>query len=609
MNHPDSPSSQPGEEQTVVVGSHAGSSTAGPGVRRAGTDDDAPAPARGIVDDPLVADDEPADEVLAEASGTKPPTGSASVGRASAIMAAGSLVSRILGFVRLYLFTAVAGVMAAADAFNVANTMPNYLLMVLNAGVLSAVLIPQITAATKRDDGGQEYVDRLLTASFACIAVLTVAGLAASPWLIRGTSSLHGPALRLAVLFGYICMPQVLFYGLYAVLGNVLNARDQFAAFMWAPALANVVQIAGLGWFLWRWGAQPDPATWTWPMVWTLAGSTTLGIAVQALALVPPLLQGGFRYRPRWGLRGSGLGEASRMVGWTVTALLVSLAGGLVVQKVLTAMVPPHGHHDSPVGGQSAYQNAMLVFALPHGLITISILTAIFPRMSRAWADGDVRGLRHEVVRGLTTPAVLVIPCSAALFVLARPVVDVMMHLGPQSAGAVAGALRILSIGILGYGISVLQQRYCFARGEGRANLAYQAFLTAIQVAAALVALWLVPPVQALPVVAWGVVVGNWAQSLVFMAVARRQLGGLDLGRVARLWTRLLLASVPAAGVCWLVVDGMRMFAPTWLLALATCALGGLAFGLVFLAISRILHVREVEEVLAPVLRRVGLAR
>ncbi|MEL4503617.1 murein biosynthesis integral membrane protein MurJ [Luteococcus sp. H138] len=527
-----------------------------------------------------------------------------SVARNSALMAMGSLASRILGFGRQYLFAQVVAASAVATAFNVANSLPNYLLTVLNAGVLNAVLIPQITAAMKHKDGGQEFVDKLLTAAISAIALLALAGTLLSPWLVDLTNSQQGAALRLSILFGLICVPQVLFYGLYSVLGNVLNARDQFAAFMWAPALANVVQIAGLGFFLWKWGLQINPATWTMPMVWTLAGSTTLGIATQAFILIPPLVKGGFRYRPRWGLRGSGLGSASRMVGWTLTALLVSLAGGLLVQIVLTSLPDAPG-----IGGFASYNFAFLIFALPHGLITVSVITALFPQMSRAWQGGDVRELRRLLIRALKTPAVAVIPASAAMIAMADPIVDVMLRLPDSQSGPVVLALRIMSFGILGYGISVLQQRYCYVREEGRDNFYYQGFLTLIQVLSAVLALWFLPDRWVLPAVALGLVVGNWGQSLVWMLVARRQLGGLGLNGVFRLWTRLAIASVAAGGTAWLAVYGMSGLGRSWLLSLASCAVAGLCFGLVFVAGAKLLRIREVDELLAPVLRRLPIGR
>lgn len=559
-----------------------------------------------VVNEPV---DPSQDPVVEPERATTSAATSPSVGRSSALMAAGTLMSRILGFVRNALFASVVGISLAGEAFNVANTMPNYLLTVLNAGILQAVLIPQITAAMKHEDGGQEFIDKLLTAAFGAILAVTLVGTAISPWLIQWTSGLRGAALHLSILFGFICMPQILFYGLYSVLGNVLNARDRFAAFMWAPALANVVQIAGLGVFLAQWGQQTDPAKWSTEMVWTLAGSTTLSIAVQALVLIPPLVASGFRYRPRFGLRGSGLGAASKMVGWTVTALVIALGGGFVVQKVLTSAATHAPAGGPAVGGITAYNFAMLIFTLPHGLVTVSIITALFPQMTRAWQADDLKQMRRLLTRALSMPAVLIIPASVGILVLAEPIVHVLLQLSPRDAQPVVLALQIMSFGILGYGFSVLQQRYCFAREAGRENLAYQSFLTAIQVAFALGALWFAPKHWVLPLVAVGLVVGNWAQSLVFIAVARRQMGGLRLAGVLRLWTRLAIASVLGGGTAWLVVHGMSGFGRSWVLSVAICALGGMAFGLVYLAVSKLLHIHEVDEVFNPVLRRLHLAR
>ncbi len=535
------------------------------------------------------------------APATRPAT---SLGRASAIMAMGSLASKILGMVRTSMLAGALGVVAAADAFGIANTAPNIIFTLLNGGVLNAVLIPQITKAMKRPDGGRDFVDRLLTAAFAAIALVTVLAIAATPWVVDVTSSLQGAPLHLAVLFGYLTLPQIFFYGVYAVLGNVLNARDQFAAFMWAPALANVVQITGLAAFLVQWGKHDSALGWTMPMIWTLAGTATLGIIAQAFVLIPPLVKGGFRWRPRWGLRGQGMGAASRMLGWTLTALVIAQAGGIVVSNALTSLNGPgRGGVERP--GYAAYNNALMIFFLPHGLLTVSILTALFPRMTRVWNDRDVKGLRALVVQGLTVPAVGIIPATALIVALAHPIVQAIFPgLRASEVDGVARSLQLMSLGLLAFGISTLQQRYSFAREEGRQNLAYQVLLSVVQVGFALAAWFLVPPRWGLATVSLGLAVSNWMVSIVFIAVANRQLGGMGLGRVLGLWTRLLIASAAGAGTAWLVSYGMTMFRPGWVMSVLVCVLGGIAFGLVFLAGAKLLRILEVDELTAPIRRR-----
>src|SRR5690242_10118430 len=160
------------------------------------------------------------------------------------------------------------------------------------------------------------------------------------------------------------------FYGLYTVLGQVLNARAQFGAYMWAPALANVVMIAGLLVLLTGFPTQVGPGAWTPTMVWILSGTTTLGIVAQALVLIVPLRRGGFRFTPVWGFRGTGLGSASKVALWTFAALAVSQLGFVVTSRVLTRATQLLSHEHQVGAGKAAYSNAFLLFMLPHSLIT-----------------------------------------------------------------------------------------------------------------------------------------------------------------------------------------------------------------------------------------------
>ena len=164
------------------------------------------------------------------------------------LMAAGTVVSRLLGLRRTALLLGLAvGIGLSADTFQVANTLPNQFYLLLAGGVLNAVLVPQITKAATYDDGGHDFVNRLLTLSLALLLGATLVVTAAAPLLVRLFSQgWDSPTIGLATAFALICLPQVFFYGLYTLLGQVLNARGQFAAYMWAPALANIVAIGGL---------------------------------------------------------------------------------------------------------------------------------------------------------------------------------------------------------------------------------------------------------------------------------------------------------------------------------------------------------------------------
>lgn len=529
-----------------------------------------------------------------------------SVGRSSLIMALGTMVSRGLGMVRQVMLTAVIGASLASNAFPVANTLPNYIYILLSAGVLNAILLPQITKAMKRTDGGRDFVNRLVTASVGLVFVVALLATVASPVLVGATSNLSDNARHLAILFAYVCMPQIAFYGLYAVLGQVLNARNQFAAFMWTPVLANVVQIAGLVWFLIQWGRVGPDQLWSPTMIWVLAGSTTLGIAVQGLALIIPLYRGGFRFKPTFGLRGQGFGSASRMLGWTFTALVLAQLGGFFVQWVITSV-----RSTGQVPGVLTRDNAFLLFMLPHSFVTTSILTALFPRLSRSVQSDDVREQRRLVLQGLELPAVAVIPMSAGLIALAYPLFGFLF--APSSAVGAdtvhlltnrgAWTLALMALGTMAFGITTLQQRYCFAREEGRKNLVLQALLTGVQVIVAGCAL-LVPVTWVVPMVALAQTLGNTVAAVAFIATARRDLGGLNLSRTVRLYVRLALVSTLAGLVCWGASALVGMLGTGRLVQLVQLAAGGMLFVVCFLALSKVMRITQVDDLLAPVLRR-----
>lgn len=515
-------------------------------------------------------------------------------------MAAGTMVSRVLGMVRTSLLTAVVGLSLVADAFQVANNLPNYIFILLSSGILNAVLIPQITKAMRREDGGQAYVDRLITA--ALIAVVGVAAIATSLTvvLIRTTSDLSGAAYQLGVFFGYICLPQIAFYGLYAVLGQVLNARGQFASYMWAPVLANVIQIAGLVTFLFMWGKQENGEVWTSPMVWLLAGSSTLGIAVQGIVLIIPLWRGGFRWRPRFDLRGHGLGASSKILGWTFTAVVIAQLGGLFIQWTLTSI-----RDKSPnVVSVFAQQNAFLLFMLPTSFVTTSILTALYPQMSRAFQETALGRIRGLVKKAITMPAVLVIPMSLAMVALSYPIMrTIFPGLTHQNAVDQAWILAAMCLGVAAFGINTLSTRYCFAREDGRTNLWLQTLVTLIQIGFAVLA-FKVPPQFAVVTIALGQTLSNVVVSIVFMFVVRRQLNGIGLRAIALLYMRLGLASALAGAVAFCVAQLVNLVSISYLYGVFALMAGGLAFVLVFIAISKMMAIAEVDEALSAVMRR-----
>ena len=391
--------------------------------------------------------------------------------------------------VRAALQALAIGTAAAANGWEVANTLPNIVYLLLAGGVLNAVLVPQITRSAAHADGGRDYVDRLLTLAIGGIALVTVLITAAAPLLVRLYASTLDPAtLHLSVTFAFICLPQIFFYGLYTVLGQVLNARGHFAAFFWAPVAANVVFIAGLVAFIVLYPAQPSVADYTSPMIWLLAGSATLSIAAQGLILVAPLWRSGFRFRPRWGFRGVGLRGASTVALWTFAALAVSQLAFIVTSQVL-------GTVDGSDPGRASYSYAFLVFMLPHSLVTVSLVTALFTRMSRAAHSDNLREVRRDVHHGLRLTAVVNIPASIGGMLLGVYVTATLYILNsPEATRGIASIMIPMLAGLVPFGVVYLIQRVYYAFEDARTPFRLQVIISVVATVTGLGALLLPDP-------------------------------------------------------------------------------------------------------------------
>ena len=541
-----------------------------------------------------------------------------SVARSSAVMAAGSIVSRVLGVVRQGLITYLIGQGLVANAFTTANTLPNTIYIIVAGGVLNSVLVPQLVKATQAQDGGRDYTDRLLTLGIAGLLLVTVVGTAAAGLLVRLYTGdrLSGAALELAVFFAAITLPQTFFYGLYGLLGQVLNARGRFAAYGWAPALANAVAIVGLLAFAAYYDGHVGPAEWTPAMIWLFAGTATASIAAQGLVLAWALWRSGFRWRPRIGRGespGSGLGATSRVAGWAFGSLLVSQVGYLVASQVLWRASGDSDAGTGPfVGGTMVFANAQLIFMVPHGLITVSVLTAVFPRLAASAHAGDLIALRRDYVRALTVPAVLTVPATAALVVLAVPVTGLLFSSrNPAEIPATAATLAWLAPALLPFAIDVLCQRVWYAFEDGRMGLAEQVVSTLANVGVCLVAL-VVRPEWAVAVVALGFVASNIAGAVFGLVTQRRRrLGNWQVRHTVRSWVRMAVASAGAGWFSWGVVIWLSRLTESWgrLGYAVTALVGGLVLLVVYVQLARRLHIDQIDVYLEPIAARLDRGR
>lgn len=552
-------------------------------------------------------------------SGSSPASAS-SLARSSLVMAGGTLVSRVLGLLRVSLLTAAIGLTTpAANVWQAANSLPNTIYVLLAAGVLNVVLLPQITRALLRGEEGQDYTDRLLTLALTVLVAGTVVFVAATP-LVTKLYNLEwawsSPELSLAILFAYLCIPQILFYGLHTLLGQVLSAHHRFAAFMWSPALANVVAITGIVIFMRRYpaaglapaeGGLPLDA-WTPGMIWLLAGTATFGILLQAVVLLPVVRSTGFTWRFRWGFRGVGLGSASRMAGWSMADVGLSQLGMLFVYNVLAwvAVAAP------TAPAKAAYDNAFLIYILPHSLIALSLLTAIYPVLSKAAARDALAEMSEHTSRGLRLLVTAMVPLAVGMVVLAPYVVRVIF---PDNADPrdMAPILTVLSLGLVPYGIYLLCARVFYSFEDARTPLTFQMAITGVLLVVLLVARTSSPQTAAV-LVGVGQALGQSTAAVLGLRAVHRRLPGLDLRGVAgtalRAASAALIAGVPTWVLMRLLVPRGLVRTPTvdpgeWLrvfLALGAC---GLLYVVLYAVLAHLLGVAELAEAAGPLVRRV----
>ncbi|MFF2776482.1 murein biosynthesis integral membrane protein MurJ [Streptomyces sp. NPDC058052] len=520
----------------------------------------------------------------------------ASALRSGALMAAGSLVSRATGFVRASVVAAALGAGLVADGYAVGNSVPTIVYMLLLGGALNAVFVPELVKAAKEhEDGGAAYTDRLLTLCALALAVLTAGAVLAAPLVVDTYTDYTGGQRDLTIAFTRACLPQILFLGLFTLLGQVLNARGRFGAMMWTPVLNNVVVVAVFGLFL----AVSDGGELTAAETTLLGWGTTAGIAAQALALLPSLRAARFRFRPRFDWRGSGLAAPLRAAGWLVLLVATNQAAYWVTTWAATSA----GTAASGGGaGLAAYNNAYLLWAVPHGIVTVSLVTALMPRMSGAAADGDLAGVRRDVSYAQRTTAAGVVPAACLLLALATPLMSAVFGHGATDEAdvrAMAWTLTAFAPGLIAFSGQYVCTRAFYALRDTRTPFLLNLVIAGLNAGLSLAAYHWLPTHWTVTGMAAGYSLALWAGWGLTAYVLRRRLpaaadGGDGLGR-------LLIAAIPATGYGLFVADTT---APA---GAVVSGLAGLATVLgVFALLARPLRLTEVSALLATVTGRIG---
>jgi putative peptidoglycan lipid II flippase len=474
----------------------------------------------------------------------EPQATSPSLARSGLLMAFGTVASRGTGFIRTVVIASAIGGGGVANAYAVANTVPNALYDLLLGGILSAVIVPLlIQAGHDDDDDGEVYAQRLLTIITVVLTVIAIFAVLLAPLIIKAYAGGAKDQQRaLAVTFARYFLPQLLFYGVGATIGAILNVRGRFAAPMWAPVLNNLVVIgSGIAFDLVT-HAAPKPGHLTHQQTLILSIGTTAGVVLQTVALFPSLRAAGFRLKARWDWGAAGLRRAGPFAGWVLGYVVTNQLGYLVIVQFAEAV-------GNGKGVYALYSYAYILFSLPYAIVAVTVITALFPQMSRSATEGDEPAVSRTLSQGLSIAGVVLVPATLILVVLGPQIaVAVFQHgqVSPGNARQTGHILEAFGVGLVPFSMFQMQLRAWLAVRDSRTPMVVNLWVTAVNLVVDGV-LYVVLSTKNIGVgLAVGYTVSYVVGALIFMVKLRRRIPIDEKTYVIRTHVRLILAALIA---------------------------------------------------------------
>jgi putative peptidoglycan lipid II flippase len=529
--------------------------------------------------------------------------GTGGIVRSSTAMALGTVISRATGFLRTVVLATAIG-LAVGDAYNVANTLPNVVYELLLGGVLTSVVVPLVVEAATRDgDDGEAYAQRLLTLVAIALTAATTVAVLLAPWIIRLYTGGRDPAtVDLATTFARFFLPQIIFYGLGALIGAILNTRDSFAPPMWTPILNNIVVIAtGLLFIAVTTGA-PQPGHLSTTQTWVLGFGTTLGIVVQTVALLPALRRTGFRLRVRWDFRNSGLRRAARLAGWVLVYVAANQLAFIAIVRLARGAYQ---------GGFSAYTYAFFLVQLPHAIVAVSVITALLPRMSRAATAGRRDLVADDLATGLKLAGVLLVPAQLVCIVLGPLIATVVfahLNIDVDQARFIGAVLAAYAVSLVPFSAFQLQLRGFYALQDTRTPALVNVAIAVLNVVVDVILFVTLHGRDRVVGLAIGYSVSYIAGFILFTALLRRRLQRPERRtRLLQTYVRLSVAAVLGTAVAWVVATAAVHVLDDGPLGAGVGVFGGLLLGTpVYVAAAMRMRVAEMRQVAGMVRRRFG---
>ena len=531
-----------------------------------------------------------------------------SLARSTAVMATGTLLSRITGLLRVTVLVATLGVGESrlADVYNVANTTPNIIYELVLGGILSSIFVPVfVEVRTTRGQRQAWHVARAtMTIAIAGLGLLAAVTMVAAPWIIRlyvhsGSPAERAQAIEVGGQLLAMFMPQIVFYGVGAVMTGLLNAHRRFGVPMFAPILNNLVVIAvGLTFHALVGQQVPQVGEVTTGQKLLLGLGTTAGVAAMTLVQWPFLRRVGFRFHFVWNWRDQAIRKMATLSAYTVGYVVTNQLGYLLV-PVLAYGVQ---------GGYTAYTTAFIFFQLPHGVFAVSVMTALLPPLSEQAVARDWDAFRATLARGIRLTAAVLLPAALGYLALAGPIVRLLLQHGvvtEASTSLLVPVLMVFVLGLVPFSTFQLILRAFYALQDTRTTFRVNLVSVGVNVVVNLLLFNLLPVRWKIPGLALGHATSYTVGSALLLYLMSRRIGGLGGRRILAAVGRMLAAGLVMFVVTVLVARAAgALVDPGVGRDLVTVAAGVAAGAATYLAAARLLRVQEIGLLLEIVRRR-----
>lgn len=534
-------------------------------------------------------------------------------------MSSGTLISKISGQIRtIFLVGAIGALGQVADAFDVANNIPTSLNLILTGGIFNAILVPQIAKA-KLSKNADFQISKLITFASSFILIITVLLTILTPIIISLIAGHEWSVEQkdLAIIFGFYCMPQVFFYGIFTIFGQLLASYEKFGAYSWAPIANNIVSIIVLGVFIILTGGfghfDRQISSLTPALIFLLAGGATLGIIAQSALLLIPLKQLNLHFRPVFGVHGFGLKSIFKVSIWSfamicleqfVSLLFVNIASSAPSEAVRLGL----SSIASTVGGNAAYTNALIIYIIPHSLVTVTLQTALFTKISDAVHSQNHQKAKELTLKGCYNIIALVSVFVAIFMSLYIPIVKVLVPSASNAGVDIIGkTVYILSLMLIPAGVFQMITRLFFAYGKMKQLFLIELIEYPLAAIAVLCFTHLFAPQNWILIIAICKSLSTLIGMIVIIHFAKIKKSTIYSMLIRCSFAAYLASIVGSRTITYFVHFDLTK--ALWIHDLIVCIAISLEVTIVYLIIAHILKVKEIKEVMISASYKFGISK